>query len=86
MREGSAGARSEQLDRSTPVLRSDERDSNVRDRGEYEDRGPGVQQPSETSAERTSGGDQDDGDTHDLVQSGKSRGKSRCSVYPCSPY
>ena len=78
-RGGSVGARSEQLDHSTPALRSDERDSNPRNRGEHEDRGPGVQQPSGSAVEPTSDGGQDDGDADDVVQSGKSTGKSRCS-------
>ena len=81
IRGGSARARSEQVDRSTPVLRSNEKDSSIRDQGEHEDRGTGVQQPSETGVERTSGGGQDSGDTHDLVQSGESKRKSRCSSY-----
>jgi len=37
-----------------------------------------VQQPPETALEPTSDGGQDGGDAHDLVQSGRSRGKSRC--------
>ena len=72
---GSAGAQSEQLGRNTPDLYSDERDSNIRDRREHEDQGPGVQQLSETAVEHTSGGD------HDLVQSGGSGGGSWCSGY-----
>ena len=68
---GSAGAQSEQPDPITPVLRSDETDSNVRDRG--------VQQPLETTAERTSGGGQDDEHGHDPIQSGRSKGESQCS-------
>ena len=75
-REGSAGAQSEQLGRSDPVLPSDEWDSNTRDQREHEDRGPGIQQPSETAAEHTSGGD---ANGSDLAKPGKSRGKSRCS-------
>ena len=78
-RGGSAGARSERLNRSNPDLHSSERDSGIHDWGEHEDRGPGVQQPSETAAGRTSGGGQDVGDAHDVVQSGKSTSKPRCS-------
>ena len=63
----------------TPVLRSDERDPNVRDLGEQEDGGLGVQQPSESVAERTSGGGQDDGNGHEPAQSGRSKGKSQYS-------
>ena len=77
---GSAGARSEKLDRNTPVLRSDQRDSNIRYPGERENREPGVQQPSESAAERVSDGGQDVGDARDPVQSGKSRGESRVPV------
>jgi len=77
---GSAGARSEKLDRDTPILHSDQRDSNIRDPGEHQDREPGVQQPLESAAERVSDGGQDVGDAHDPVQSGKSRGESRVSV------
>ena len=36
-----------------------------------------VQQPPETALEPTSDGGQDGEDAHDLVQSGRSRGKSR---------
>ena len=71
---GFAGARSEQFGRNTPDL-SDERDSNIRDRGEHEDRAPGVQQPSETAPERTSGGD------HDPVRSGGPEGGSWYSMH-----
>ena len=63
----------------TPALRSDERDPNFRDLGEHEDRGSGVQQPSESVAERTSGDGQDDGHGHDPAQSGRSKGESQCS-------
>jgi len=52
---------------------------NVHDRGEHEDRGPGVQRPLDTAPERTSGGGQDTGGAHDTVQPGKSNGKSPCS-------
>ena len=46
-----------------------------------EGRGLGVQKPSETAADRTSGSGQDDGHGHDPVQSRRSKGKSRCSGY-----
>ena len=74
---GSAGAQSEQLGRSTPDLRSDDRDSDIRTWEEPGDRGPGVQQPPEITPE--SGGGQDGEDAHDPVQSGESGGKSLCS-------
>ena len=67
---------SEQLDRRTPDLHSDQRDSYIRNRGEHEDQGPVGQHPSETTPERTPGGD-----VHDLVQSRKSGGESRYSGY-----
>ena len=73
-----AGARSEEFGRSTPGLHSDERDPNIHDRREREDRGAVVQQPSETAIEHTSGGGQD---VDDPIQLGKSRGKSQCSGY-----
>ena len=73
------GARGGEIDYSTPALCSDEKDSNIRDQGERKDRGTDVQQPSETDVGRTSGGDQDGGDSHDLVQSGESKRKSRRS-------
>ena len=76
---GSEGTRSDEFGRSTSDLRSDEKDSNIRNRGKHEDQGLGVRQPSETAAERTSGGGQDDGDSHGLVQSERSKGKSRYS-------
>ena len=79
---GSAGMQNEQLSRSTPDLHSNDRDSNVRNQGERRDRGPGVEQPLETTPGRTSGGDQDDEDAHDPAQSEKSRGKSHYSGYP----
>ena len=60
---GSAEAQSEQLGRNTPEFRSVERDSDWR---EQEVQGKGVQQPSETAP----------GDADDLIQSGRSRGKS----------
>ena len=72
-------ALSEEFGRSTSGICSDERDSNIHNRGEHEDQGPGVQQPSETAVEYTSGGGQDDGDGHDLVQSGRSKGESQHS-------
>ena len=78
---GSEGARSEEFGCSNSHLRSDERDPNVGDPGEHEDQGPGVQQPSGTAAERTSGGGQGDGHGHDLVQSGRSKGEPRYSAY-----
>jgi len=77
----SAETQSEQLDRSTPGLRYDDRDLTIRDRGEHEDRVPGVQRPLDTVPKRTSGGGQDTGGAHETVQSGKSRGKSPCSDY-----
>ena len=80
-RRTSEGARSEELGRGTSDLRSDERDSNIRNRGEHEDQGSGVQQLLETADEHTSGGGQDDGNGHDLVQSGKSKGEFRYSDY-----
>jgi len=70
---GSAEAQNEQLGHNTPDLHSAVRDSN---RKEHEDRAQGVQQPSESAPERTFGGGQDDEDADDLVQSGRSRGKS----------
>ena len=70
---GSEGALSEEFGRSTSDLRSDERDSNIHNRGEHEDQGPGAQQPSETAVEHTPGGG------HGLVQSGRSKGESQCS-------
>ena len=68
-RRGSAGTQSERLGRNTPDLYS-ERGSNTRDQG-----GTVIQQPLETTPKRTLSGDRDGGDGHDLVQSGRSRGK-----------
>ena len=79
-REGSALPQSE-LGRSDHVLRSDEKDSDIPDRGEHENQGLGVQQTSGAAAENASSGGQDDGDTHDPAKPGKSRGKSRCPGY-----
>jgi len=73
------GPLSEELGRSTSVFHSDERDPSIRNRREHGDRGPVVQWPSEIAPERASGGGQDGGDTHKLVQSGRSGGKSWCS-------
>ena len=66
---GSAETRNEQLGRD---LRSAERNPNL---GEREDQGPGVQQPSETAPGRASGGQDGEG-VRNLVQPGRSRGKS----------
>jgi len=77
----SVDSRSEQLGRNVPDHHSAERGSQIRSQRKHEDQGPGVQQSSETGPERTFDGGQDGGDTHDLVQSGRSRGKSRCSGY-----
>jgi len=76
--EGSAGARSEQLGHDTPDFYPDKRDPDTRDWEGHEDREPGIQRPSETAPECTSGGDQDGGDVDDLAQS---RGKSCCFWY-----
>ena len=76
---GSEGAWSKKFSCSTSDLHSDERDSNIRDPGEHEDRS--IQRPSDTAPERTSGGDQDGGEFHDLVQSGRSGGEFWCSGY-----
>jgi len=85
-RGGSVEAQREQLGRGKPDLRSDERVSDIRDQGKHEDRGPGVEQPSEATPERTSSGSHYPGDTRDLVQSGESGGKSRCFRLHYSPY
>ena len=77
----SAGARSEQVVHSTPVLRSGEKDSNIRDRVEHGDQETGVRHPSETAPEGTSGGRQGERDADDVVQPGRSRGKSCRSAY-----
>ena len=69
---------SEQLDRNVPGL---QRDSNIHNQREREGHGPDVQQRSEAAFECTSGGGQNDGDHDDPVQSGRSRGKSRCFSY-----
>ena len=76
---GPEGVQNDEFCPSTSDLRSDEMDSNIRNPWEHENRG--VQQPSDTAPERTSGGDQDGGDVHDLVQSGRSRGEFLCSGY-----
>ena len=78
---GSEGARSEEFGCGISDLRFDEGDSNIRNRREHEDQGSGVQKLLETAAELRSGGGQDDGNGHDLVQSGKSKGESRYSGY-----
>jgi len=44
------------LGRGNPDLHSDDRNSSIYDWKEHEDRGPSVQQPSETAAESTPGG------------------------------
>ena len=54
---------------------------NTRDQREREDHGPGAQQHLGTASERTFGGGQDDEDSDDLVQSGRSKGESWCSGY-----
>jgi len=77
----SAGARSGEFGRSNPDLHTDEGDSDIRNRREHGDRGPGVLRPPESASERTSGGDRDGGDAQNVVQSGKPRGKFRCSEY-----
>ena len=79
MHRGSAEARSEQLGCSPPDLHSTE-NSRIHNQ-EYEGHGLGVQQPSETTPQRTFGGGQDGRIADDLVQSGKSKGKSRCCSY-----
>ena len=75
-RSGSTQAQSEQLDGSTLDLRYGDRDLNVHDRGEHEDRGPGVQRPLDTAPVRSSCGGQDTGGAHDTVQSGNRSGHS----------
>ena len=71
-----SGDTSEQPGHTTPGLSSCGGDSDIRNLEELEDRAPGVQQPLETTPERTFGGG-----THDLVQSERSRGQSWCSGY-----
>lgn len=78
---GSAPPRSEQRGCNTPDPPSAGKDSKILNWRGHEDRGPGVRQPSKTASERTLSGGQDGGDADDLVQSGRSRGKSRCSGY-----
>ena len=80
-RESSSGAQSEEVGHDAPGLYPGERGPSTRDRGEHEDRGPEIQQPSEPAPRRTSSGDQDGGDFDDLAQSGRSRGKSWCSGF-----
>jgi len=74
-------SRREQLGRNVPDLHSAERGLKIRGQKKHEDQGPGVQQSSETGPEHSFDGGQDGGDTHDLVQSGRSRCKSRCFGY-----
>ena len=78
---GPAEARSEKLIRNTPVPYYAGRDSKVLNRRDHEGQGPDAWQPSETAPKRIFGGGRDGGDAHDLVQSGRSRGKPWCSGY-----
>jgi len=74
-RGGSVEERSDQPGRSAPDLHSAKGDQN---RGEREGQGSDIQRPSEAAPERTSGGAQAGGDTHNLIQS---RGEPWCSGY-----
>jgi len=76
---GSAPPRSEQLVRNIPGPHFTERDSKILHWRGHEDQGPGIRQPSETVPGRTSGGGRGGGNAHNLTQSGRSGGKSRCS-------
>ena len=72
--------RREQLaDRNTPDLCS-EGGLTALDQREHEDRGSGIQPPSETAPERALGDGQDDGDANQSIGPGKSRGNSRVLV------
>ena len=81
MHEGTVEARGERLGPSSPDLHSAETESNTRDQTEGEDRGPGVEEHSESTSGRTFGDVQDDRSSDNLVQSGRSKGagKSWCS-------
>ena len=73
--------RSEQLGANAPDLHSQAAgtDPNTRDQREREDRGPGAHQHLGAASERTFGGGQDDEDSDDPFQSGRSKGGSWCS-------
>ena len=73
--------RSEQLGANALDLHSAGTDPNTRDRRERKDRGPGAQQHLGAAPERTFGGGQDDEDSDDSVQSGRSKSESWCSGY-----
>lgn len=74
-----AEAQSEQHVYKTLDSRPAERDPKILARREYE--GPGDRQPPETAPERTFGGGRDGGGADNPLQSGGSRGKSRCFGY-----
>ena len=73
--------RSEQLGANALDLHSAGTDPNTRDQRECKGHGPGAQQHLGTAPERTFGGGQDDEDSDDPVQSGRSKGESWCSGY-----
>lgn len=61
---------------SPVALHSAERGPTIQDLREQGNGVPGIQRPSETTPERTPGGDRDRGDAHDMVQPGApSRGR-----------
>ena len=77
----STEAQSEQFGRSAPDLRPAQRDSKIHNRTEPGDWRSGVWQHSETAPERALGGGQDGREARGLAQSGRYRGKHRCSGY-----
>ena len=81
MHEGTVETRGERLGPNSPNPHPAETESNTHDQTEREDRGPGVEEHSETASGRTFGDVQDDRGSDNLVQSGRSKGagKSWCS-------